>query len=147
MLNRKIPSVDSNSGWDHIPIKKIDDKLIPVSTISERMIVKPQYFLQSIPDAINEIYLREKVVERLLKSLKKLPDPYAFILYDGWRSFSVQQYLYNKYCKVLSEKYPKLNNIQIQQLASKSVSKPEQSEIKPSPHLTGLVKLFPFLII
>ncbi|NCU18696.1 M15 family metallopeptidase [Bacillus sp. P1(2020)] len=106
-----------------------------LSGISKKILLKPYYYEKDIPGAINDCYLREGAVERLLKAANSLPENYYFLVFDGWRPFRVQMALYENLKKELQEKGltgEKLNN----ELA-KYVDYPSVDKNRPSNHLTG----------
>lgn len=120
---------------ENIPIRENNEKLIRLSGLSNKIIVAPYYFKQGIPGAINECYLRESVVEKLLKATKYLPDNHYFHVFDAWRPYEVQQNLYEKVKNKFLHKG--LKSQVLEQELAKYVSKPSKDPTKPSNHLTG----------
>ena len=66
--------------------------------------IDPYYFRKNIPYAINDCYLREGAVKRLLKAVQLLLKNHYFLVYDGWRPYRVQLALYEMLKTKLIEK-------------------------------------------
>lgn len=137
MNGHVIPRVTSIAGWNTITIKQRDERLISLSGLSDRMIIKPMYHLQNVEGAINAVYLRESAAELLIKAADRLPQGTNFLIYDGWRPLAVQEALYRKYEQHFRQLKPELNEEELARYVSQFVSKPSVSPDKPSPHLTG----------
>ncbi|MEK5266564.1 M15 family metallopeptidase [Weizmannia sp. FSL W8-0401] len=112
-----------------------DEALISVSSISDRIKVVPYYYLHHVPGTRNDCYLREGVVERLLKAVNYIPSAYHIVVLDGWRSFQTQQALYDAYKKVFRNKYTS-EQATAEQLA-RFVATPSKDPHQPAPHYTG----------
>ena len=74
---------------------------------------------------------------RLKQALNLLPKKYSFILYDGYRPFQVQQYLYTFFLEQIKTNYPNFTEEQILTETLKYVAFPSLDPIHPVPHLTG----------
>lgn len=79
-----------------VPIKENNESLVSLSYLPEKMIVSPQYFIQNLPGAYPELYVRERVQEKLVEAARKLPYGYKFVIFDTWRSIPTQQALFDQ---------------------------------------------------
>lgn len=102
---------------------------------NKRIICEPQYYNQCVPGAIKECYVRKTVYELLLVALEFLPQEYNFKIYDAWRPYKVQKFLYDEQVRKLCEQGLKIT--EAQEKASKYVSYPSKSNFKPFVHSTG----------
>jgi len=141
MLESPIPIADSIK-WQEVwqvPIKESGEKLIPASYMPDKILCRPQYFIQGINGAIPECFLREGAFVALCKAAGLLPKGYRLVIFDAWRPFKVQQDLFLRYSEEI-----KRNSINqeeddetIFKLASRFVSPPKNDPGKVSPHMTG----------
>jgi zinc D-Ala-D-Ala dipeptidase len=134
-----IPFVNHFS-WENtkkVCIRESGEKLVAVSMIPERIIVRPQYFIQGIEGALPECYIRESAYDKLLKATQSLPKGYKFLIYDAWRPQRVQNALYHKLRDEIIKKVPARNEEEISCLVEKYVALPSDNHKSPSPHLTG----------
>lgn len=123
--------------WKTIPIVESGSSLVEISNISPRLIVKPMYFELGIPGALLNCFIREEIVEKLIKVLKRLPENLSILVYDGWRPLEVQQSLFDMQLDVLRGKNPDFDDEKLLVEAQKYVSLPSSNPYKPSPHYTG----------
>ncbi|UZM97086.1 hypothetical protein OL548_17640 [Lysinibacillus sp. MHQ-1] len=65
----------------------------------EEFFVEPIYYQQKIPNSLRGIYVREGLFERLQHALTLLPEDFSLLIYDGYRPFQVQQYLFSYFFK------------------------------------------------
>ena len=140
MLEAAIPIVDSIK-WQEIwkiPIKESGEKLIPASYIPEKILCRPQYFIQGIDGAVPECFMREGAFAALLKAATLLPKGYRLVIYDAWRPLKVQQSLFLKFSEELRKECPSdTDDESIFDMASRFVSPPKNDPDKVSPHMTG----------
>lgn len=116
----------------------IEEPLVEVKN-SERILIRPQYYMQKIEGSLPAIYVRKKVRDLLVKAGERLPDNYKFVLYDAWRPYAVQKFLFDRYMKTLCEN-PLLRNLPQKALMEKAsvfVSLPSTDPYHPSVHATG----------
>ncbi|MCK9911700.1 hypothetical protein MXD81_21270, partial [Microbacteriaceae bacterium K1510] len=85
--------------------------------------------------ATAESYLRAGAAQLLLQAAEQLPEDHFFVVLDGWRSYQVQQSLYDRFKQTLLDKGWQEGEALSHELA-KFVAKPSQDITKPSPHLT-----------
>jgi len=140
MHEAAIPIVDSIK-WQEIwkiPIKESGEKLIPASYIPEKILCRPQYFVQGIDGAVAECFMREGAFAALRKAATLLPKGYRLVIYDAWRPLKVQQALFLKFSEELRKKCPSdTDDESIFDMASRFVSPPKNDPDKVSPHMTG----------
>jgi zinc D-Ala-D-Ala dipeptidase len=132
-----IPSIPDVVGWGDIPIVDTVEPLVSLEGLSEKIVVKPYYGLLKIPNAIQGVYVREKLAELLLETTKKLPVGMKWIVFDGWRPLEVQTHLYEDLKTRVKLANPALTQDEISAYVSKYVSMPNDNYLMPSPHLTG----------
>lgn len=103
---------------------------------NHRIIYEPKYYNRGIPDAIKDCYMREKVYQMLLKALVLLPTGYGIKIYDAWRPFEVQRFLYDEWVhKLITEN--DLDSETAEERAKQFVSAPGKDPQKPFVHATG----------
>ena len=95
-----------------------------------------QYPAMGIPCAPTACYLRKGAYERLCKAARLLPEGYRFCIWDAWRPFSLQQYLYELYAKQIEEKLHPAPAERAALIAS-FVSPPVENRTVPPVHTTG----------
>jgi zinc D-Ala-D-Ala dipeptidase len=135
---KPIPAINAPDDWKKIPIKECREPLIALSTLKDtRILVEPQYFRKGIPGAIEEVYAREGVVQKLVFAASQLPTGYHLLVWDAWRPLSVQQALFDGYSQVLREQFPTLSEEEVRLQAGTYVSIPSNHILRPSPHYTG----------
>lgn len=140
--DKELPAIPSlpEPAWSdvgRIPIHASDEPLVPASLAPERLCVYPSYFKQRIPNALPECYVRESVLERLLKVAECLPDGIRLVLLDAWRPHKVQEYLFETLHNALQHRFPELPDERLLEITRQFVSLPSLRPEAPSPHLTG----------
>lgn len=101
-----------------------------------RIIYEPKYYNKGIPGAVKDCYMREKVYQMLLKVLVLLPTGYGIKIYDAWRPFEVQRFLYDEWVhKLIAEN--DLDSETAEKRARQFVSAPGKDPQKPFVHATG----------
>ena len=139
MLDKPIP-ISENFSWEKVKeqkIKKSDQKLISLNMIPEKIVVRPQYFIQGIKGALPECFIREDAYDNLLKAAENLPQGYKFLVYDAWRPERVQYELFDSFKKEIKANNPALTEEKINQKVEEYVALPSHNSYSPSPHLTG----------
>ena len=137
METRAIAGLQELSGWQAIPIIPKEEKLVSLSCLSGQVLLHPYYYRRGIPGAINDVLLREGVVDLVATAAKRLPKNVKFIVFDGWRPLKVQTYLFHEFEQRLKPNHPELGDEQLYQLVKTYVSLPSIDPNQPSPHLTG----------
>ncbi|WP_198929183.1 M15 family metallopeptidase [Marinobacter sp. X15-166B] len=118
------------------PIHESSDPLVPVS-VSKKVGVYPAYYKMNVANAVPECYVRAQVFERLLHAASLLPEDIQLVVLDGWRPFSVQQYLFDTLIDLIRQANTYLSHEQVELEARNLVSPPSANPRAPSPHLTG----------
>ncbi len=109
--------------------------LVPVSEASEKIHIYPYYFLNGLPGAENECYLRKEVLEKLLEASQLLPEGISFVILDGWRSYETQRAIYDQTKRDLENEG--FTGMELEQELYKYVATPTKDITNPSPHLSG----------
>lgn len=131
----RIPQLH-NISTDNIAVRENGDCLIDISSGNPRIIIEPAYYNRKIPGATEKCYMRESVYHRLLDALEYLPDGYGLKIFDAWRPYEVQRFLYDEQVnKLLKEEA--LNPTEAMEKAKQFVSYPEKDPLKPFVHATG----------
>lgn len=130
------PSLNGNPSTSPV-VRENDEPLIQISAAHPRIVMEPIYYQQQIPDSLRAIYVREGVYERLQQALTLLPQEYCLLLYDGYRPFQVQQYLFSHFSQQLAKMMPQLSPQAIVQATKKYVAFPSKDAAHLAPHLTG----------
>ncbi|MCK9906962.1 hypothetical protein MXD63_44095, partial [Frankia sp. Cpl3] len=77
------------------PIYESGEPMVPLSTLSDTIKICPYYYEQGYDGATAESYLRAGAAQLLLQAAEQLPEDHFFVVLDGWRSYQVQQSLYD----------------------------------------------------
>jgi len=113
------------------------EPLIQIGEEHSRIFIEPIYYHQKIPNSLQAIYLRKSVYERLTQALLLLSKNYSLILYDGYRPFQVQQYLFTSFSKQIAKRSPHFTEQEIVRETRKYVAFPSIDHAHLAPHLTG----------
>ncbi len=118
--------------FEDIPIHECNEPLVNLSEYN--FVLEPMYFNQGLsPDS--RMFLRKSVADKLLKIQEKLGE-YKFKIWDGFRPRSVQQAIYDKFWKELSEAHPDWDEEKLKMEVGVFVSVPNNPNRIP-PHATG----------
>ena len=120
----------------NIIVNENHDKLINITNLNPRIVFKPYYYIENIPGATNKCFVRESVYKMLEKALIFLPEGYGFKIYDAWRPFAVQEFLYNTQVENL-QKMKGLSLQKAKEEAKQFVSFPSKNVLEPFVHSTG----------
>ncbi len=98
----------------------------------------PPYF-EKVPGAIEELYLRESVVDRLRQANAQLQSQgLEFYIFDGWRPQAIQRHFHGVWFpQWLRDNRPDIPENQIMEEVERYWSPPSEGEASPSPHSTG----------
>lgn len=136
--NIPIPEINPVQGWKEVTVVECGQKLILLNNLaSDSIIVNAQYYKQRIDHAKPEMYAREEVGERLIKTAKLLPKGFKLLIWDAWRPLEVQQSLFDGYKKDLALANPDTEEEELIKLTQTYVSLPSSLPNRPSPHYTG----------
>ncbi len=126
--------------WDNIrdqDLVECHEDLVPASLMPNRILVRPQYFIQKLRSALSECYVRQGVLNRLVEAVKMLPDNNKLVLFDSWRSLELQQELFDRFRTELAAVHPNLSYDQLTKKAMCFVALPVANSENVSPHITG----------
>ncbi len=132
-----IPRLSQPAGWRDIPIQPVDEPLVPVASLDERIIEDPRYFAMGLPGALPGCWVREDLGRRLVAAARSLPEGLVLLVWDGWRSIATQAALFDAYVADLALQYPDLARTELEQVARPYVTPPDPGHHAPPPHLTG----------
>lgn len=121
---------------NQVLINESGEKLLKVSDVNSRIVCVPHYYINGVPGATENCYMRESVYSRLLAALELLPEGYGFKVFDAWRPFEVQKFLFEKHVAKIQIS----ENISLKEAEEKAkrfVSYPSLDESKPFVHSTG----------
>ena len=148
LQQKPVPELGSVSGWKQHPIEECGEELVPMGPFSDY----PQIFSDSIyfgerkessPYELGELkgalltqFVRKDVARRLAHAASLLPEGYALMLQDCYRTVEVQKALFDYYVNnLVAEQGYKHEDAEVE--AQRFVSKPSTDPAKPSPHNTG----------
>src|SRR5437016_2871142 len=135
---KPIPAINAPVEWKKVIIRECREPLIALSTLKDRgVLVEPEYFQKGIPGAVEEVYVREGVAQKLVFAASQLPAGYHLLVWDAWRPLSVQQALFDGQCQVLRAQFPTLPEEEVRRQAETYVSIPSNHILHPSPHYTA----------
>ncbi|MDO6454547.1 M15 family metallopeptidase [Neptunomonas phycophila] len=113
-----------------------NEPLQPVS-LSSKLKMYPAYYKLRVTYALPECFVRDSVLDRLHMAADLLPSDLSLVVLDGWRPFSVQQYLFDTLVNLLKKANPEMSLDKLLSKARTLVSPPSDNPSTPSPHLTG----------
>lgn len=120
----------------HVVVNENGEALLNIKDSNSRIVCIPQYYINGIPGATKDCFIRTTVYARLLMALDLLPDGFGFKVFDAWRPYAVQKYLFEKQV----EKLEQTENIDFdiaKEKAMRFVSYPSVNPMKPFVHATG----------
>ena len=120
-----------------IPIIESGEKMVPMSLAPDRILVRPQYYIQGLSGALPEGYVRLSVYNRLIQAAKSLPAGFRFVIFDSWRPLRVQQSLFEAMQTRIRAAAPGLSEETVRERASVYVAPPAKDPGKAAPHSTG----------
>lgn len=118
-------------------IRDCGEKLIPMSLLPEKILVLPEYFMQGIPSALPEAFVREGVWERVVRASRRLPEGFRFVILDAWRPPAVQKDLFEACKRKIENRFPGKSSEEIVAMTRRYVALPTDDLSRPSPHVTG----------
>ena len=140
-----LPSID---GWKKIPIKECPETLVPLGLFSEneeiftRAIyagegIESPYYKNPITKSLLTMFVREEVAKQLKVAQSLLPKNFYLVIFDAFRVFEVQKYLFDKYLSDLKKLHPDWEEGNLITETQKYASLPSKDPTRPSPHSTG----------
>lgn len=123
-------------GWENIKIEENGEKLVSLKEINEKIIVKPEYYINGIAGAENDCKVRSTIANKLINIANKLPSGFKLLVWDSFRTIETQKALFDSYYNEF-EKTTNLRGKDLIEYTKKFVSLPSISKEKPSPHNTA----------
>lgn len=120
---------------EQIPINENNSPLVSIHK-TNKLTPSPIYFQWGLNNAIDKIYLRKEVAERLYKAADLLPEGVGLLVLDGWRSITTQQALREKMRQEIKLENPDASDEWIDDELNKFAADPNRKGMCP-PHLTG----------
>jgi len=138
-----LPAVTPET-WRIIPIhesrEQLDDiqkaGVITDSTYAAASTDSP-YHTGGLEGSTRTLFARKEVVGMLAAAQAMLPNDMGLVAMDSWRSFQVQQSLFNSYYYSLKQLHPDWQENDLLAESQKYVSLPSTNPACPSPHNTG----------
>lgn len=131
-----IPHIPDTDLPSPLPIRECGERMIPLSSLSDKISIYPAYYHDGYAGAQPEIYLREGAAQKLFAAAEQLPAGHKLVVLDGWRSFEVQTSLYERFRESLLLQGWQDGPALTEEL-SKFVARPTTDLSQPSPHLSG----------
>lgn len=119
------------------PLIESGEPLVSASLYPERILSRPQYFIQGLKGSISESFLRVGVYERLVKAADRLPKGWKFVLLDCWRSPELQGELFRAISGEISKEHPELSPDEVEHRDRIFVAYPSVEPDRVSGHCTG----------
>ncbi|MCO7125467.1 M15 family metallopeptidase [Sporolactobacillus shoreicorticis] len=114
---------------------KQDEPLVSMAYCSSKINIYPSYFLQKMPGASQDLFLRQGVAEKIIALADRLPEGISFVLIDGWRSIETQKFIYDR--TVTQFREAGHSEEQIKKEMPGFVAYPSTDPHNPAPHNTG----------
>lgn len=119
-------------------VKENGDPLIALETKNNsRIFYEPKYYNLNIPGAVKDCYMRETAYQLLTKALSLLPRGYGFKIFDAWRTFDTQKFLYDEQVRKIMMHEKTVNEAEARNLAKRFVSVPTKDPKNSFVHSTG----------
>lgn len=137
-----IPIQEHPISWEsvrNVPITSNDDQVDPLIALEtgDRLHIYSAYFEAGIPGALETVFTRKSIAEKLEQLLALLPSDLGILVFDAWRPYEVQVALRNDFKAQLIQTNPNASSEEIEQILNQFVAMPSQNPTCPSPHLTG----------
>lgn len=118
---------------EHCKSSFIDEPFVDIAEYSNGLIlVDMQYYKQNIEGAIATAYVRKTIADMLIKAAHSLPDGLHLKVWDAWRPFKVQEYLFNLFYKRLKEEFTTFTDNELIQKTQEYVSLPNNTYLHGS---------------
>lgn len=134
-LNEPIPKMDFV--LPKVSFAENGEKLVDLEKCSTKIVASPAYYQDGIPGAVNSCLARESVAQKLVGVAEKLPEGLKIKIFDAWRPFEVQKFLYDQYRVSVRADNPTLSEPEIDLEAQKFVSLPQKDIFDSPVHSTG----------
>lgn len=118
-------------------LKENNEPLIHASLYPEKILTRSWYFSERLPGSLPEVWVRESVYEKLLVAAESLPEGLRLVIWDGWRSYELQSFLFKKMLDRIKSKGNVQTEEEAREQASVFVAIPSKDNETVSGHLTG----------
>ncbi len=124
--------------WCRIAAIPIGDNGEPLCMLrpAARLHVRPMYAEMGVAGAVDAVWLRASVIDKLHQALAHLPSEYGLEVLDGWRPLAVQAALRESFRANIVAHHPDFTEAQIQAALDDFVADPYRAAMPP-PHSTG----------
>ncbi len=142
--------MSERSSYDFLPIPVVNEEgvspgvardcgesLVPAGLLTEHILARPMYFVQKLPGALAEVYLRTGVLQRLTVAAGMLPSGYRLVILDGWRSLRLQKTLFDIEEARMRDVHADWTDEQIRAESRRYIAFPSEDPEHPSGHNTG----------
>jgi len=126
--------------WEQVakvPVEDNGEALVPASLYPARVLTRPQYYLQGIPGAMADCYVRLQVWHRLRKAAELMPEGYKLVILDGYRPLGIQVFLFERLLEEFRKTFPQKSQSELDELTAGYVARPSDDPKCPPPHNTG----------
>jgi zinc D-Ala-D-Ala dipeptidase len=134
---RPLPALRGPAGWREVPIEPVEEPLVPVADLGERVREDPRYHDMGLLGAMPSCWLREGVADRLARAAADLPPGLTLLVWDGYRTLETQAALHRGYLDELMLLHPDWPADALEEAAARYVTPPRPDPGAPPPHLTG----------
>lgn len=136
-MNQPIPIIPANNNWRKHEINPCNEEMVELEPIPNRLLLYPYYAKQGIPYSSEKMHCRKSLAERLDHASSLLPSGYSLVIMDAWRSYEVQNELYQMWKSHLAGVNRDISGDELEVLTQKYVSLPSRNTSAPAPHATG----------
>jgi D-alanyl-D-alanine dipeptidase len=116
-------------------LKENNEPLVQAGLYPEKILTRSWYFFERLPGSLPEVWVRESVYDKLLLAADLLPEGLRLVIWDGWRSYDLQSYLFKKMLDRLKAKG--ITGEEAREQASVYVAIPSKEPETVSGHSTG----------
>lgn len=134
-LNDPIPKIDFS--LPQVSVGENGERLVDLTKCSDKIVAAPAYYADGIPGAVNECLARETVAKKLVEVSERLPEGLKIKVFDAWRPFEVQKFLYEQYRAIVRADNPNLTERELENETQKFVSLPQRDVFASPVHSTG----------
>ncbi len=118
-------------------LRESGEPLVSASLYPEKILARPQYFIQRLPWSTPEVYVRREVYERLIIAADALPPGWKLILLDCWRSPELQRELFRRMREEILTDNPDMDDAEVDKRAGVYIAFPSTEPNTVSGHCTG----------